>query len=235
MPPMLLLHISSATIALIAGTLAMIFRKGSGLHRAAGDAFVVSMLTMSAAGVYLATFSRPNVGNVLGGALTFYLVTTSWVAARRREMKIGGLDRFAFALIVAIALAEALSAYQASTSASRMKDGYTPGMFLTLGSFALLFAASDVRMLRRGGIIGPPRIARHLWRMCLAFLVALVSLYPSRTRLFPAWLNQSNLLYVPHVLLIGSMLWWRAHIASRRFVRPRAMPEEANAPARAAA
>jgi len=45
--PLLLVHICGAVVGLLSGYLAMLVRKGSGLHEAAGRVYVVSMLTMS--------------------------------------------------------------------------------------------------------------------------------------------------------------------------------------------
>ena len=36
------------------------------------------------------------------------------------------------------------------------------------GVVGLLAAAGDIRMMRAGGIQAPRRLARHLWRMCVA-------------------------------------------------------------------
>jgi len=52
--PLLLFHISGATAGLLSGPASMSFRKGSPGHRVAGNVFFVSMLSMSAAGTYLA-------------------------------------------------------------------------------------------------------------------------------------------------------------------------------------
>src|SRR5437667_11732591 len=89
---LMLLHVCSAIVGLLSGFMAMTFRKGSGLHGAAGNVFFVSMLSMSAAGAYMAAFIKPNNGNVMGGVLTFYLVATGWMAARRRERIVGVFD-----------------------------------------------------------------------------------------------------------------------------------------------
>ena len=67
--PLLVLHIGSAAVGLLSGFLAMSFRKGSGLHGAAGNVFFVSMLIATAAGGYLAAFVRPNSGNVMGSTI----------------------------------------------------------------------------------------------------------------------------------------------------------------------
>src|SRR5229473_6557237 len=98
--PLLLLHICSAVVGLLAGFMAMVFRKGSGLHAAAGNVFFVSMLSMSGAGAYMAAFIRPNNGNVMGGSLLFYLVSTAWMAARRKEREVGIFDWSALLVIL---------------------------------------------------------------------------------------------------------------------------------------
>src|SRR5438132_8235678 len=206
--PLLMLHICGAIVGLLAGFMAMAFRKGSGLHGAAGNVFFVSGLSMSAAGAYIAAFIKPNNGNVMGGVLTFYLIATAWVAARRRERKVGIFDLSALLIALAIGAAGVTWGFQAASSQTGLKDGYPPFLYFLFGSIALLFAASDVRMVVRGGVSGAKRIARHLWRMCLALLFALLSFYPSRALFFPRWLNETNLLYVPHVLLVGAMLFW---------------------------
>src|SRR5687768_5331977 len=89
--PFLLVHICSAIIALLSGFMAMAFRKGSGLHGAAGTVFFVSMISMCSCGWVIAAFLRPNMLNVVVSMLTLYLVSTAWRAARKRE---GGTSRF---------------------------------------------------------------------------------------------------------------------------------------------
>src|SRR5438094_3527723 len=81
--PVLVFHISAGTLGLVSGAAAMSFRKGSRRHRLAGNVFVISMLSMAAAAVYLA-FMKQKTSNVFAGILPWYLVTTAWVTARRR-------------------------------------------------------------------------------------------------------------------------------------------------------
>jgi hypothetical protein len=215
---LLMLHISGAIIGLLSGFAAMALRKGSSLHGAAGSVFFVSMLIMSGAGAYMAAFIKPNNGNIMGGVLTFYLVGTGWMAARRRERKVSIFDWSSLLIALAIGAAAVTWGTQAALSPTGLKDGYPPFLYFIFGSIALLFAASDVRLIVRGGVAGAQRIARHLWRMCLALMFALLSFYPTRAHLFPKWVNQSNLLYVPHVLVVGATLFWLYRVSIRKRV-----------------
>jgi hypothetical protein len=224
--PLVLLHVFSAAVALLSGFLAMAFRKGSGLHGAAGSVFFVSMLSMSGLGAFMAAFLRPNNGNVMGGSLAFYLVATGWMAAKRRERTVGMFDYSAILVALAIGTAGLTWGFQAVNSPTGLKDGYRPGLYFVFGSIALLFAAADVRMVASGGVTGTKRIVRHLWRMCLALLFATISLYPGQAKLFPQWLRETNLLYVPAVLLVGATLLWLYRVA----VRKRLSQERVTAP-----
>src|SRR5262249_48378046 len=111
--PLLYTHISFAVIAILAGFLAMVFRKGSELHRAAGAVFIASMAVMALAAGYIATFIKPNVSNITGAFLTFYLVGTAWMAGRRRERRVGGLDYGALIVIASFGMANLILGFQA--------------------------------------------------------------------------------------------------------------------------
>ncbi|HEX8837594.1 MAG TPA: hypothetical protein VF748_11710, partial [Candidatus Acidoferrum sp.] len=89
--PILLAHICAGTLGLLSGAAAISFRKGSRAHVLAGRVFVVSMLTMGAGAAYLAVV-RHQPNNLGGGILTFYLVGTAWLTARRRDGETSRLD-----------------------------------------------------------------------------------------------------------------------------------------------
>lgn len=214
--PLLLLHICSATVGMLSGFMSMAFRKGSGLHAAAGNIFFVSMLFATTAGGILAAFVRPNSGNVMGSTLTFYLVTTAWVAARRRDGKAGRIDVAALLFVLAIATTGMIWGFQTASSESGTRHGYPAPFYFVFASIALLFAVSDIRMLMRGGVFGTKRIARHLWRMGMGLLFATLSFYPGQAKLFPIWLRETRLLMVPAVLLVGAMSFWLYRVSVRK-------------------
>src|ERR1700759_1538448 len=82
--PILALHICAGTLGLFSGTAAMSFRKGSRGHILSGRVFVASMLTMAVAAAYLG-YLKHQPSNIGGGILTFYLIGTGWLTARRRD------------------------------------------------------------------------------------------------------------------------------------------------------
>jgi len=89
--PILIVHICGGIVGVLSGSTALLVRKGSRLHRKAGVAFVISMMTMAAAGAYVAlTKSQPP--NVIAGAFTFYLVATAWLTVTRKEKETGQLE-----------------------------------------------------------------------------------------------------------------------------------------------
>ena len=216
MSPILFVHICSAVVGLIAGALAMIVRKGSGVHAVAGSFFVAAMMSMSGTGIFMATVMRPNNGNVMGGSLLFYLVTTGWIAGTRRERGIRAIDVAALLLALAVGTAGIGWGLDAARSHSGLKSGYPAGLFFVFGSIALLFAAADVRMLLRGGVMATRRLVRHLWRIGIGFLFALMSLYPGNGRFFPDAVRKTSLAYTPHLLVIGTMIFWLVRLRRRR-------------------
>lgn len=211
-------HVLTASIGLLSGLLSMLFRKGSGLHGAAGTVFFVSMLTMSATGAYHSAFVVPIAINVVAGLLTFYLVATSWRAARVRTERTGIFDVAALLLAVAVGL----YAFACAARTAAGAPSFVPApVYLVFGAVAFGGAAGDLRLLRNGGIAGASRLVRHLWRMCLAFLIAILSLYPGQGQLFPRAVRDTNLLFIPHFLVLGVMLFWIARMSHRRRVAKR--------------
>lgn len=169
--PILFVHICAGSLGLLSGTAAILFRKGSPRHILAGRIFVVSMLTMGAAAAYLA-FVRNDPSNLGGGIMTFYLVGTAWLTARRRNGETSRLDWVALLIPLVVGILGWKNGIDALRGPTGEKYGVPGGMHLFMGSVCLLAAAGDVRMLLRGGVFGARRIARHLWRMCYGLFIA---------------------------------------------------------------
>src|SRR6266478_8742119 len=187
--PILVIHICGGVLGLLSGIAAVSFRKGSPRHRMAGNIFFISMLTNGSTAALL--------GNVFGGAITFYLVTTGWLTARRREGETTVFDWGAFLVCLAMGIVIMIDGLRVVTGAVAPKPGVPVGMTLFLGGLVLLAAAGDLRMLVRGGVFGRQRVARHLWRMCFGLFIATGS-FLGQKRVFP-------LLGGPKILLLAAL------------------------------
>ncbi|MGA8866189.1 MAG: hypothetical protein WB510_04435 [Candidatus Sulfotelmatobacter sp.] len=210
---------------MLSGFVAVFFRKGSRRHGLAGTVFVISMLSMSASGVYMAIM-KFQPGDVLGGVLTFYLVATAWMTARRKN-KEGETGLFDWsALLVALAVVAVAATYglEAASSPTGLKHGYPAGNYFFLCSVALPASAGDVRLLVCGGIAGAHRIARHLWRMCFALFIAAASIFLARQQVFPALLRTTGVLFLLSILPLMLMIFWLVRVlftnASRKTTSP---------------
>jgi hypothetical protein len=154
----------------------MTFRKGSPRHVLAGKVFVASMLTMAVLAVYLAIV-RHQPNNVGGGIITFYLIGTAWLTARRRDGETSRFDWVLLLIPLALGILTWMSGVKVVRSGASSQDGVPVGMTFFMGSVMLLAAAGDVRMLLGGGVRGVKRIARHLWRMCFGLFIAAGSFF----------------------------------------------------------
>ena len=215
-PILLMTHISGAVVGLLAGFMAMGMRKGSGLHHAAGTVFFVAMMAMSSSAVYIARVYSPNALNVTVGMLTFYLVTTAWYAARRRDGATSRIDLAGMLYVGAVGVYAVSCALEAGSAPGIGKDRMPAPAYWVFGTVALLCAVTDLRMLVRGTLTGAKRLLRHLWRMSLALLIATFSLYPGQAKLFPMWLRETKLLFIPHILLVAAMLYYAIRVSMRR-------------------
>jgi hypothetical protein len=210
MYPLLFIHICAGVIAFPSGVAALFLRKGSRTHRLSGDAFAVSMLVMTGAGAYIATFIKPLSINVIAGTLTFYLVATSWLTVLRKGALVGRAE-YAFAVMSALVVAFcALMAWKASHSATGDADGAPMAAYIVFGTVALLAVIGDISVFARRGVSGTQRLARHLWRMCISLCLATVSLFlgtPNRV-LVPQFIRETSLRFIPVLLVVATTLFW---------------------------
>ena len=205
--PVLTLHIVAGIMGILSGTAAMSFRKGSPRHALAGKVFVSSMLIMAAAAVYLAVIKHQN-DNIGGGILTFYLILTAWLTAKRRDGETSRYDWVMILIPLGLGFLTWIRGIRMVQAGSQ--EGTLPiTMAFFMGSVLLLAAAGDVRMLLRGGVLGTQRIVRHLWRMSFGLFIATGSFFLGQAvKVFPFLANQTNLLIIPAVLPLLLLVFW---------------------------
>src|SRR6201981_1381973 len=174
--PLLPIHSAGGIVGMLSGTAALIFRKGGRWHVLAGKVFVASMLIMSAFAVYLAVLKH-QPGNIGGGILTFYLILTAWLTARRGDRQISAYDWALLLIPLALGSLTWFSGVQKLRSPVPPEDGVPAGMNFFMGTVMLLAGAGDLRMLLGGGVAGAKRVVRHLWRMCFGLFIAAGSFF----------------------------------------------------------
>lgn len=205
------IHIACGLTGITTGTIALIALKGGTLHRRAGVVFVYAMLVMSSTGAYLA-LARPNLGNVIAGTLTFYMVTTAVLTVRPASPVKATLERGAMAGIFALgALGIAAGLYAMTTPSGRLA-GYPPPLYF-FGAVSLMFGRQDRRMFAAGGVEGTDRLRRHLGRMSGAMLIATASFFVGQPRVFSdTLLEPMGLRALPVLAVIGAMVYWRRRL-----------------------
>jgi len=140
--PILVLHICAGTVGLLSGTAAMSFRKGSLRHVQAGKVFVASMLIMAVGAVYLGIV-KDQPSNIGGGIITFYLIGTGWLTARRSQGEISRMDWVALLIPLTIGILTCVNGIAVLRSGATSQNGVPVGMSFFMGSICLLAAVGD--------------------------------------------------------------------------------------------
>jgi uncharacterized membrane protein len=209
----LILHISAGSVGILSGATALLARKGARLHRTAGNVFFVSMLIMSAIGACVAPFFPDRI-SALVGVLTFYLVATGWASVKRAAAGFGFFDIGALVVVASAAVALLTLGLHGMNSPGGLVDidGQPYQAGFAFGALAALAAILDIRVILGGGIFDQGRIgrriARHLWRLCVALFIAASSLFLGQPQVFPAPLRGSPILFAPEIAILGLMIFW---------------------------
>ena len=201
-PLILPFHIVAGGLALVFGYAALFAAKGATLHRKSGRLFVYAMVAMSLTGALIATISGSTV-SVVAGLLTFYFVTTALLTVVPRSGQSRRLDIVAMLVALAVSMFGFVAGFELASSGRPE----TAPMFI-FGIVGVLAAAGDLRMIRAGGIQGPRRIARHLWRMCFAMWVAAASFFWGPRGRVPEIIDIPVLKAVAVLLPVAAMLYW---------------------------
>ena len=213
------LHVAGGVIGLLAGIVATATRKGGRIHRQAGNIFFVAMLMMAAFAVYLG-FVRPGAFvNVFIGTFVAYLITTSWITVRRPAGSIGlpektglvaGLLLCAPFVLLSLQLALHLPPLVPSVAA------FHGPILIAIYVFTLVLviaAGGDLVMVLSGGLSGAARLARHLWRMCVALTLATGSaLSNGLPRLLPAPYEMPDWTLYLQLVWVVVLLYWLVRV-----------------------
>ena len=215
----LTVHIVAASLGILSGYVALYAAKGATLHRRSGTLFVYAMVTMAMLGAAIAgVWGIAPTTNIPVGLLTAYLVITALTTVVPRGAGARRLDLGLMLVALAVALVLLTFGVQALANGGK-RHGMPAFPFFMFGAVALLGSAGDLRVLRSGALAGASRIARHLWRMSLALLIAALSFSVQLAKYLPASMRIPALLALPLLAVLVTMLYWLWRVRFRRSFR----------------
>ena len=215
---MLIFHIIAGSLVLLFGSIALFAPKGLQLHKVAGNIFFTAMFILSLTVTYLEI--QLDEFPIMG-IFSRYFASTSWATVKRQAGKIGRFEFCAFLSITMVAITFYKWGWDIIYNGKVLEGAMPIEMYFILGSVAAFAAILDLTMILRGGIVGSHRLARHLWRMCIALLLAIMSFLAQD--IFPAFIQNTGLLWSPVILLILMMIYWLCRLPFTQWSKVRAV------------
>jgi uncharacterized membrane protein len=216
----LTIHIIAGGLGIVSGFLALYAVKGATLHRKSGMVFVCAMLTTSIVGALLAGVQgKAPAVNIPAAVLTAYLIITALATVRPAVAASRRLQLGAMLVAFAVGLTNLRFGFEALANGGR-REGIPAFPFIMFGVVGLLAGVGDLRLMRSGGALrGTLRLARHLWRMCFALLIAVMSFFLGQARVIPKPIRIPALLALPVLAVLVLMLYWMWRVRFRRSFR----------------
>ena len=217
------IHIAAGGLAIVLGAVALSVKKGGTIHRRSGMLFVYAMLVMGTTASILELLKSAAATNVVAALMSVYFVGTGMTTVRPPSRWTRAINVAALTVAVGLALVSIFGGVKGVNSPG-LSSGGVPFRTIGLMSFFLatvliLAAAGDVRIMRSGARRGGPRLARHLWRMCVALFIAAGSFFSIRERvakILPEPFTTGPMRALPILLLFGAMFYWLWRVRGRR-------------------
>ena len=207
---LLIIHIASGSVALLASALALVTQKGGVRHVRAGRVYAAAMTLIFATAVPLAILGS-SIFLLLIAVFSFYLVFAGWRFARNYTGKPHPVDWIAIAAMGLTGLG--MWVYAAALASGGNSQWVTMGLF---GIIALALSLADVRFYRAGNARGSRRIARHLTNMMAGTIATVTAVLVVNVDTNPVWLGW----ILPTLLIVPLIVWWNFRIARRGSDRP---------------
>ena len=210
------LHVIAGVLGLLSGAIALSVTKGATLHRRSGIVFVSVMLAMTGSALVLEMLRRtaPAI-NIPAALLTAYLVVTALLTVRPAAAGSKRLNAGLMLLALIVGSTQLVLGIEILVT-SGANRGWQAFPYLLFAAIGLTGGLSDLRMMRSGPHRGAPRLARHLWRMCVALFVAAMSFFFGQADEIPQALRIPALLALPVLSVLVSMIYWLWRIRIRK-------------------
>ena len=203
-------HVTLGAVAVLAGFLAIIARKGSPPHIGAGRIFVFAMGLSSALGAVLGLYKADTLYITFhAGVLGVTLVASGWLTAAARSRPLG----VATGLLGAVNAVNAAGLIAVGLYAQGQAEGeflgYPAEDYFFLSGMAIIGVIGDTSLLFRKTLSDKHRIARHLWRLCLGFFIAAGSAFTGPgASAFPQSVRDTGVLVLPELLIFLTLVFW---------------------------
>jgi len=214
----MLLHIITGSIAVIAGLLALILKKGQKYHRLSGKVFVISMAIMALSGAYIA-YIKPMMITLIAGVYTLHLVLTAYMVVKTPEKTCTQFDYYTPLSSCGLVCLSMYFGLQALNHENGTFQGFSHEPYFFFALLSAIALIGDIRLLICKGLTHGHRLARHIWRMCFALYLAIGSFFGQGAKALPETISQSVLIEAPEPLILLIMIFWllKTAIKSRKF------------------
>lgn len=207
LPFFLALHICAGAIALLAGYAVIIAKKGRAAHKYLGRVYVLGMLALGSTGTYIAIVREVPL-SMLNGLVLCYFVLSSLNTIWQPQKQVNIWDEFLFAFASLITIGFVLYSYQTTQVVNGQLGGFGTTAYIVFGSVMTVCATADLRYIKRGGLAGSSRLARHLWRMFFPLLMSTAAFFLGQAKHLPDSIQRIELLLIPVALVVLSGIYW---------------------------
>lgn len=210
----LTLHIIAGAIALLAGYVVICLEKGKKVHKVVGRSYVIAMLLLGLSGTYIAII-RDIPLSMLNGLVLCYFVLSSLNIVWQKPKSTNNVDKMLFVFVAAITTAFAWYIYQTTQTLNGKLGGFGAPAYVVFGSVMAMCTFADFRYIKRKGLSGSSRLARHLWRMFFPLLMSTAAFFLGQAKHLPESIQRIDILLMPVVLVTLSSIYWLVRIKNK--------------------
>jgi len=215
---LIVLHITSGAIGLLTGFLTILLPKGDQQHKRTGNIYIWAMLSLGVTGAIVA-FVRDIPLSMMNGLVICYFVLTSLSTIRNPIHSTTVFDKALMASAWFITAGFVYFVVQVTGTETGQLGGFGPGAYVVFGSVMFFSAIADTRYLVKSGLSRKQQLVRHLWRMLFPLFMASAAFFLGQATLFPQSLQAIEILIIPVVFVILSLLYWTVKVNLRFYER----------------
>jgi uncharacterized membrane protein len=201
----LVLHIVGGAIGLLTGMLNILRKKGDKNHKFIGKIFFVSMLTTGISSLVLA-YLNPNYFLFMVGVFTLYMVCSGQRYLKHKQQD--KLDSKLIEWTITILMLLAGLLFVGIGILAILKSNLFGLVFITFGSFGLLFVRQDFKNYNNKTTIKNYWLVSHLQRMTGSFIAASTAFLVVNAQYFPDQIPSFVYWLLPTVIFTPMIIKW---------------------------